>query len=172
MWSCSKLHEYAGSRNCQRMVSNFERQPPPALMHRLGTAAKSIWLSRHICHAPLTPGDRTGLRWRGCHNSAASFGSVRRRVPPKSLAGREGSIFKPPAQSSRRICHHPGHRDVDRSETACPSPPGCSIFAASCTRSYAGYVPVLAVYSVVKDQRRKNPLLDNHDKKRAVCPCL
>ena len=41
------------------------------------------------------------------------------------------------------MCHHPGHRDVDRSETACPSPPGCSIFAAPCTRSYAGYVPVL-----------------------------
>ena len=56
LWSCSKLHEYAGSRNCQRMVSNFERQPPSALMHRWGIAAKTIWLSRHICHASLTPG--------------------------------------------------------------------------------------------------------------------
>src|SRR5699024_10418045 len=56
LWSCSKLHEYAGSRNCQHMVSNFERQPPSALMHRWGIAAKSIWLSRHICHASLTLG--------------------------------------------------------------------------------------------------------------------
>lgn len=51
----------------------------------------------------------------------------------------------------------PGHRDVDRSETACPSPPGCSIFAASCTRSCAGYVPVLPCIQLSKVSERKAP---------------
>ena len=58
---------------------------------------KQFGYHAHICHASLTPGDRTGLRWRGCHNSTASFRSVRRRVPPKSLAGREEVSLSPRA---------------------------------------------------------------------------
>ena len=35
-------------------------------------------------HLPRTPdaGDRTGLRWRGCHNSAASFIACAAGLPP------------------------------------------------------------------------------------------
>ena len=111
-------------------------------------------------HLPRTPdaGDRTGLRWRGCHNSAASFYSCAAGFPP-SLWRAVRKYLYAPAPSSRRMCHHPGHRAVDRSETACPSPPGCSIFAASCTRSCAGYVPVLPCIQLSKISEGKIPFL-------------
>ena len=156
--------------------------PPIFLYHKANSrtgmlfnsfsTAVIISLKLSTPHLPRIPdaGDRTGLRWRGCHNTAASFVACATGFPP-SLWRAVRSIFKAPAQSSRRICHHPGYRVVDRSETACPSPPGCSIFAASCTRSYAGYVPVLPCIQLSKDSERKNSFLITMTKKGSLS-CL
>ena len=50
-------------------------------------------------HLPrtLTPGTEQVLRWRGCHNSAASFVACAAGFPPKSLAGREEVSLSPRA---------------------------------------------------------------------------
>ena len=71
---CSKSHEYAGSRNHQRMVSDFEQK---------AANASYLYFSAFVTFAtPPDDGNTIGLRWRGCHNSAASFVTCAAGFPP------------------------------------------------------------------------------------------
>ena len=123
MWLLlSKSHECAGNRSCQRMVSDFEK------------------FTRHICHAPLAMGTfRSPLARLSYLHSVVLL--VRRRVPPKSLGGRE-EVSLTPMQSSRPEMPLSGIRLTWISRN---SPIhhllGLSIFAACLIRSYIGYVP-------------------------------
>lgn len=58
-----------------------------------------LFCSDYSSYLPRPPddGNTTGLRWRGCHNSAASFVSCAAGFPPKSLAGREEVSLSPRA---------------------------------------------------------------------------
>src|SRR5699024_11202115 len=85
---------------CQRCGCCFQNH-----MNALATEAASAWyltlknlLATFATH-PWRWG-HSGLRWRGCHNSTASFYSCAAEFPPKSLGGRE-EVSLTPMQSSR-----------------------------------------------------------------------
>ena len=124
-------------------------------MNALATEAASAWyltlknlLATFATH-PWRWG-HSGLRWRGCHNSTASFYSCAAEFPPKSLGGRE-EVSLTPMQSSRPEMPLSGYQaDVDRSEQSYSSPPGAvhlrgvpdSLVHRLCTGN--------AVYEIVK----------------------
>ena len=102
---------------------------------------------------------------------------VRRRVPPKSLGGREEVSLSPHAVIAPRNAAFGYQAGVDRSEQSCSSPPGLSIFAARLIRSYMGYVPEMpsiqlssckeglredrSLHCVGVEKGRLSPLLQN-----------
>ena len=112
---------------------------------RPGLTAPCMIVVCRICHASPA---------RGVFQTADGFGCIApqyrcpwragayRRDSPSSLW--EGvSKFHYPPRCPRARFANTGSKAALIARPACPSPPGCSIFATSCTRSCAGYVPVL-----------------------------
>ena len=60
--------------------------------------------SRRICHTSPARGGIAGRRWRGCHNSAAPFGTCAAGFPP-SLQEAVRKYHYPPYRSMRTGCH-------------------------------------------------------------------
>ena len=73
------------------MVSDFEQE---------ATNASYLYNSAFITFAtPPDDGNTTGLRWRGCHNSAASFVSCAAGFPPSPWR----AVMKLPEIQAKRI---------------------------------------------------------------------
>ena len=95
---------------------------------------------RHICHAPLTMGTFLVSAGAAVITPQRRF-FVRRRVPPKSLGGREEVSLSPHAVTATRSATSGFQACVDRSGQPVHHLLGLSFLAARLIRSYMGYVP-------------------------------
>ena len=84
---------------------------------------------------------------------------MRRRVPPKSLGGREEVSLFPHAVTASRSAAFGDQAGVDRSEQPCLSPPGAVHLRGAPDSLVHGLCTGNAVYSVVKlHEREIDPL--------------
>ena len=107
----------------------------------------------------------TGAKAQSCRCSGFSqrigdsLGSQnkRRRVPPKSLGGREEVSLSPHAVTASRNAAFGFQAGVDRSEQPCLSPPGAVHLRGAPDSLVHGLCTGNAVYSVVKLHERDRP---------------
>ena len=142
------------------MVSDFEKKGlhPNAALLLLTANGRSlsdnIRYFRHICHAPLTIG--TFLVSAGAAVITPVL-LVRRRVPPKSLGGREEVSLSPHAVTATRSATSGFQACVDRSGQPVHHLLGLSFLAARLIRSYMGYVPEMPSIRLSKNREEKTP---------------
>lgn len=140
------------------MVSDFEQET---------ANASYLYNSAFITFAtPPDDGNTTGLRWRGCHNSAASFYSCAAGFRLKSVGGCEQVSLSPHGVLAPEV-PPPGLRlALIAGNSLVYHLLGLSILAARLIRSYMGYVPEMPSIRLSKYiEGEKLVLLINTDKK-------
>ena len=140
------------------MVSDFEQE---------AANASYLYNSAFITFAtPPDDGNTTGLRWRGCHNSAASFYSCAAGFRLKSVGGCEQVSLSPHGVLALEV-PPPGLRlALIAGNSLVYHLLGLSILAARLIRSYMGYVPEMPSIRLSKYiEGEKLVLLINTDKK-------
>lgn len=131
------------------LILNRKRPPKRAV-------ASYFNMTQFSSHLPRNPddGNITGLRWRGCHNSAASFYSCAAGFRLKSVGGCEQVSLSPHGVLALEV-PPPGLRlALIAGNSLVYHLLGLSILAARLIRSYMGYVPEMPSIQLSKYHRR------------------